>query len=176
MFNSSRGPRNDGSPYVSQSAARAVPDILSTGDTAVVGTVISPNYLATLRLARACSQRQLADFAGIEAGTYSRLERGLCEPALSTAYALAAALGVSVTRIWPPEHNVKRAVSSRRRAAAAASEAVPDDRTRRRLRDNRHAIPAAALPPHPAEALASWRPIPPQEVGEHPLGDVVDLP
>lgn len=55
------------------------------------------------RVAQGMSQEALAERAGVGRNTVSRLERRIHAPTPRTLEALAAALGVDVQQLFPPE-------------------------------------------------------------------------
>jgi transcriptional regulator with XRE-family HTH domain len=63
--------------------------------------------LRELRSRAGLTQAELSRKAGLTQPTVSRLERSLKKPALATAQALAAALGVSLARLAGPSNGSK---------------------------------------------------------------------
>ena len=61
-----------------------------------------PHPLRVYRVGAGWTQRELADLAGVNQFTVSRLERRLHTPNLTTAEAIARALGRPVDAVFPP--------------------------------------------------------------------------
>lgn len=62
-----------------------------------------PNRLAAIMAEQLLDRETLADLAGVSLKTVDRLMRGGQDVRISTALAIARALGVSLSRIWQPE-------------------------------------------------------------------------
>lgn len=59
------------------------------------------NRLGELRRSAGLTQQELAFKANLSISTVAKVEQGKTAPALDTARAIAAALGVTIDEIWP---------------------------------------------------------------------------
>jgi transcriptional regulator with XRE-family HTH domain len=81
--------------------------------------------LRELRLKAGLTQARLADLAGLHISAVTRFEQGWREPSLSTAGALAAALGVKVDDLLAPPTQPGIARQPRGRPPAKAGQTPP---------------------------------------------------
>lgn len=68
------------------------------------------NNVASIRKAKGFSQAELADLAGVEQPTISKLERGNQSVTLRTIKAVADALGVPVSDLFADRSDAERAI------------------------------------------------------------------
>jgi DNA-binding XRE family transcriptional regulator len=66
-------------------------------------TDIRPNRLREMRQKAGLAQDDLAQKVGVRALTISRIERGLYQPRLETAQALARELKTSIEKLFPEQ-------------------------------------------------------------------------
>jgi transcriptional regulator with XRE-family HTH domain len=66
-------------------------------------TVETAHPIAKERAKQELSLRKLAEMSGLSAVAISHLETGRTEPRLSTQRAIAKALGVRITKLWPED-------------------------------------------------------------------------
>jgi transcriptional regulator with XRE-family HTH domain len=99
-----------------------------------------PNHVASVRRAQGLTVRRLAERAGVEPSTVVRVEQWLVDPRMTTASALAAALGVSLDLLFP---SAALAIAARAGSGASTGEVR-----------NRECTPAHSLDADALDALA----------------------
>lgn len=90
---------------------------MAVGDFSELPQACSMKNLSTIRRSKHLSQTALAEMVGVKQATISRIEKGVNNPSLAVAHAIAKALNVNVVELFGLPELEQRVLQSFREAS-----------------------------------------------------------